>query len=83
MNKRFSTLSSILILIGILVTLAKFYYGSSSWEGFFGVISIGIAIFIFGVIFGVMAFAKKEKGVLKYISVFSVIIAVFFVGYLA
>ncbi|WP_433744473.1 hypothetical protein [Falsibacillus pallidus] len=82
MKKRFSFSSSVLILIGVLVTLAKYYYGSSSWGGFYGVLSIGILIFISGVIFGVIAFAKKEKGVLKYISVLSVIVVVFFVGYL-
>ncbi|GGH86972.1 amino acid transporter [Pullulanibacillus pueri] len=82
MNKKFSVSSLIVALIGLLVILAIFFYGASSLEMFFAIVGIGILIYIISIILCVMAFVRKENGLQKYIVVVSVIIAIFFVGYI-
>lgn len=45
-------------------------------------IPIGFAIYLTGITLGIIAFFKKEKGFIKYISLFSILLGILFVVFL-
>ncbi|WP_404407985.1 hypothetical protein [Jeotgalibacillus malaysiensis] len=46
-------------------------------------IPIGFAIYLTGITFGIIAFLKKEKGLIKYISLLSIPAGVLFVVFIS
>lgn len=79
----YSKYSLILILVGIFIAYMIF----PPFNITFGVwsmlaIPIGLAIFVTGIILGILAFVKKEKGFIKYISFISIPLAVMFGAFL-
>ncbi|MDZ5712568.1 hypothetical protein [Jeotgalibacillus haloalkalitolerans] len=46
-------------------------------------IPIGFAIYLIGVIFGMIAYFKKEKGLIKYVSLISIPLGVLFVVFIS
>lgn len=84
MEMRYSKYSLILIVIGIFIAYMIFppinlTFGKWSMIA----IPIGFTIYIIGVTLGIIAFKKKEKGFLKYISVISISLGVLFVVFLS
>ncbi len=45
-------------------------------------ISIGIGIYLTGIVLGICAFFKKEKGLMKYISLLSIIYIIYFIAFI-
>lgn len=45
-------------------------------------IPIGFTIYLTGIVLGVIAFVKKEKGFLKYISLLSISFGILFIAFL-
>ena len=84
MEMRYSKYSLILIVIGIFIAYMIFppinlTFGKWSMIA----IPIGFTIYIIGVTLGIIAFKKKEKGFMKYISVISISLGVLFVVFLS
>ncbi len=46
-------------------------------------IPIGFTIYLIGVIYGIIAFLKKEKGLIKYISLISIPLGVLFIVFIS
>ncbi|WP_085523666.1 hypothetical protein [Tuberibacillus sp. Marseille-P3662] len=84
MNKKYSICSVALVVIGLFIVIEPLspldLWSATSLSDFLSAIFAGMGIYIIGVILGVVAFARREKGFLKYVSVVSVIIGIFFVG---
>ena len=81
MEKRFSKFSIILIVIGLFVTYMAFPPINIDFFGWWGIF-IGFGIYLTGLVFGIVAFFKKEKGFMKYISLFSISLGVLFIVFL-
>ncbi|AJD90286.1 hypothetical protein JMA_09690 [Jeotgalibacillus malaysiensis] len=46
-------------------------------------IPIGFTIYLIGVLYGIIAFLKKEKGLIKYISLISIPLGVLFIVFIS
>ncbi len=80
---KYSKCSIILIVVGIFIAYMIFppiniTFGKWSMIA----IPIGFAIYLTGITLGIIAFIKKEKGFLKYISLLSLIFGVLYVAFL-
>ena len=83
MERKYSKYSIILIVVGIFIAYMIFppiniTFGVWSMVA----IPIGFAIYLTGVTLGIIAFYKKEKGFLKYISLLSLSLGVVYVMFL-
>jgi hypothetical protein len=77
----YSKWSILLIIIGIVLTIIPFSpLNIKLFTNWYALI-VGIVIYFVGLILGIIAFAKKESGLLKFISVFSVILFIIGVIY--
>lgn len=81
MERKFSVFSLIFVVIGIFVAYMVFPPINIYFLGMWG-IPIGFIIYLIGLILGGIAFSKKEKGFLKYISIISILLGVIFVVFL-
>ena len=84
MEMRYSKYSLILIVMGIFVAYMIFppinlTFGKWSMIA----IPIGFSIYLIGISLGIIAFKKKEKGFMKYISIISISLGVLFVVFLS
>lgn len=80
---KYSKYSIILIVVGIFIAymiFPPFNITFGKWSMI--AIPIGFAIYLTGITLGIIAFIKKEKGVLKYISLLSLIFGVLYVAFL-
>lgn len=83
MEMKYSRYSIILIVVGIFIAYMIFppiniTFGKRSMIA----IPIGFAIYLTGITLGIIAFFKKEKGFIKYISLFSILLGILFVVFL-
>lgn len=84
MKMKYSKYSIILIIIGIFIAymiFPPFNITFGKWSMI--AIPIGFAIYLTGLALGIVAFFKKEKGVIKYISLVSISVGVLFVVFLS
>ncbi|WP_227396424.1 hypothetical protein [Jeotgalibacillus aurantiacus] len=73
----------ILTIFGLLVAYMIFPpFNISFGKGSMLAIPIGFIIFLIGVTYGIIAFYKKEKGVLKYISLTPIPLGVLYVVFI-
>lgn len=84
MIRNYSKYSLILVILGIFIAYMIFppinlTFGKWSMIA----IPIGFAIYIAGIALGITAIIKKEKGVIKYISVLSISVGVLYILFLA
>ncbi|MFJ8063906.1 hypothetical protein ACIQYS_04670 [Psychrobacillus sp. NPDC096426] len=84
MEMKYSKYSIILIVVGIFIAYMIFppiniTFGKWSMIA----IPIGFGIYLIGITFGIIAIIKKEKGVIKYISLISISLGVLFVVFLS
>ncbi|WP_313892460.1 hypothetical protein [Psychrobacillus sp.] len=84
MEMKYSKYSIILIVVGIFIAYMIFppiniTFGKWSMIA----IPIGFAIYLTGIALGIIAFIKKEKGFIKYISLISILLGVLFVVFLS
>lgn len=84
MNRKYSKYSFFLVVIGIFIAYMIFppvnlTFGKWSMIA----IPIGFAIYITGVILGIIAFVKKEKGFIKYISLLSISLGILYILFLS
>ncbi|MFJ7973789.1 hypothetical protein [Psychrobacillus sp. NPDC096389] len=84
MENRYSKYSIILIVLGIFIAYMIFppiniTFGKWSMIA----IPIGFAIYLTGIALGIIAFIKKEKGFMKYISLISISLGFLFVVFLS
>ncbi|MDN4608556.1 hypothetical protein [Sporosarcina highlanderae] len=83
MDRKYSKYSVILVVVGIFIAYMIFppiniTFGKWSMVA----IPIGFAIYLTGLTLGVIAFLKKEKGFLKYISLISIALGVLYILFL-
>lgn len=81
---KYSMYSIILIVVGILIAYMIFppiNITFGKWSMI--TIPIGFAIYLTGITLGIIAFFKKEKGIIKYISLISISFGVFFIVFLS
>ncbi|MFF2754462.1 hypothetical protein ACFVR1_12045 [Psychrobacillus sp. NPDC058041] len=83
MKRKYSKYSIILIVVGIFIAYMIFppiniTFGKWSMIA----IPIGFAIYLTGITIGIIAFIKKEKGFMKYISLLSIPLGVLFIAFL-
>lgn len=81
MERKFSKISIILIVVGIFVAYMAFPPIDIDIFGWWGIF-IGFGIFLTGIVLGIGAFFKKEKGIMKYISLLSISLGVLFIAFL-
>ncbi|WP_019415093.1 hypothetical protein [Paenisporosarcina sp. TG20] len=81
MERKFSTFSIILIVIGVFVAYMAFPPINIDFLGWWGIF-IGFGIYLTGLVLGIVAFFKKEKGFMKYISLLSISLGVLFITFL-
>ncbi|SFQ77399.1 hypothetical protein SAMN05421670_0263 [Psychrobacillus psychrotolerans] len=81
MERKFSKISIILIIVGIFGAYMAFPPINIDIFGWWG-ICIGFGIYLTGIVLGICAFFKKEKGLMKYISLLSVSLGALFIGFL-
>lgn len=84
MNRKYSKYSLFLVVIGIFIAYMIFppiniTFGKWSMIA----IPIGFAIYIAGVILGIIAFVKKEKGFIKYISLLSISLGILYILFIS
>lgn len=84
MNRKYSKYSLFLVVIGIFIAYMIFpplniTFGKWSMIA----IPIGFAIYITGVILGLIAFIKKEKGFIKYVSLLSISLGILYILFLS
>ena len=84
MEMKYSKCSIILIVVGIFIAYMIFppiniTFGKWSMIA----IPIGFAIYLTGLTLGIIAFIKKEKGFIKYISLISISLGILFVVFLS
>lgn len=78
-ERKFSKFSVVLIIIGIFVAYMGFLpINILGWWGIF----IGFGIYLTGIVLGICAFFKKEKGFMKYISLLSILSSILFIAFL-
>ena len=82
MERKFSKFSIILIVIGIFVAYMAFPPINIDIFGWWGIF-IGFGIYLTGLVLGICAFFKKEKGFMKYISLLSISLGVLFIIFLS
>ncbi|WP_391118586.1 hypothetical protein [Psychrobacillus sp. L3] len=82
MERNFSKYSIILTVIGIFVAYMAFPPISIDLLGWWGIF-IGFGIYLTGILLGIVAFFKKEKGFMKYVSLLSVSLGVLFIAFLS
>ncbi|MBD7984379.1 hypothetical protein H9649_07295 [Sporosarcina sp. Sa2YVA2] len=83
MEKQYSKYSVILIVVGIFIAYMIFpplniTFGKWSMLA----IPTGFVTYLTGIGLGITAFLKKEKGFMKYISLFSLVLGVLYVVFL-
>lgn len=83
MERKYSKYSIILIAVGIFIAYMIFppiniTFGKWSMIA----IPIGFGIYLTGLVLGIIAFLKKEKGVMKYFSLLSLSLGVLFIAFL-
>lgn len=82
MKRKFSLWSVILVFIGLFLSIQPFSPLSlmyiTNWES----VIIGFSIFIVGVVFSIKAIIKKEKGLLKFFSLFTIPFGILFLIFL-
>lgn len=81
MERKFSKFSIILIVVGIFVTYMAFPPINIDILGWWGIF-IGFGVYLTGLVLGICAFIKKEKGFMKYISLLSISLGVLFIVFL-
>jgi len=81
MRSRFSGYSVILVIVGIFVAYMAFPPINITILGWWGIF-IGFGVYLTGIILGIVAFFKKEKGFMKYISLLSISLGVLFIAFL-
>lgn len=84
MNRKYSKYSLILVVSGIFIAYMIFppinlTFGKWSMIA----IPIGLAIYVAGIALGITAIIKKEKGVIKYISLLSISLSVLYILFLS
>ncbi|QTD41796.1 hypothetical protein [Sporosarcina sp. Te-1] len=80
MEKKYSWLSISFILIGLSLAIIPFapIQFPNFLVNWYSVL-IGILLYLFGLILAIIAFTSREKGLLKYISLSSIVIGFIFV----
>ena len=83
MERKYSKYSIILIVFGIFIAYMIFppiniTFGKWSMMA----IPIGFVIYLTGLVLGIIAFFKKEKGFMKYISLLSISLGALFIAFL-
>ena len=83
MNGKYSKYSLFLVITGIFIAYMIFpplniTFGKWSMIA----IPVGFAIYITGVILGLIAFIKKEKGFIKYVSLLSISLGILYILFL-
>lgn len=81
---KYSMYSLILIIVGLFIAymiFPPFNITFGMWS--MVAIPIGLVIYFTGVVFGIIAFIKKEKGFLKYVSLISIPLGMMFGIFLA
>ena len=81
MGREFSEYSIILVVVGIFVAYMAFPPINITILGWWGIF-IGSGIYLTGIVLGIVAFIKKEKGFIKYISLLSISLGVLFIAFL-
>ncbi|WP_432351920.1 hypothetical protein [Sporosarcina sp. A2] len=81
MNRKYSEYSIILIVFGIFITYMAFPPINIDFLGWWGIF-IGFGSYSIGIVLGIIAFFKKEKGFIKYISLLSISLGVIFIVFL-
>ncbi|WP_186673183.1 hypothetical protein [Sporosarcina sp. BP05] len=81
MERKFSRYSIILVIVGIFVAYMAFPPINIAILGWWGIF-IGFGVYLTGIILGIVAFFKKEKGFMKYISLLSISLGVLFIAFL-
>ncbi|MGN7410059.1 hypothetical protein [Sporosarcina sp. SAFN-010] len=81
MNRKYSKYSIILIVDGIFIAYMGFPPINIDFLGWWEII-IGFGIYSTGIVIGFIAFVKKEKGFIKYISLLSISLGVIFLAIL-
>ena len=81
MERKFSKYSIILVVVGIFVAYMTFPPINITILGWWGIF-IGFGVYLTGIILGIVAFFKKEKGFMKYISLLSISLGVLFIAFL-
>ena len=81
MKEKNSVYSFVFIIVGIFISIMGFPPIRIEFLGMWGIF-IGFTIYLIGLILGLRAFIKKEKGFLKYISLISLIFGVLYVAFL-
>jgi len=81
MRSKFSCYSVILVIVGIFVAYMAFPPINITILGWWGIF-IGFGVYLTGIILGIVAFFKKEKGFMKYISLLSISLGVLFIAFL-
>ena len=81
MERKFSKSSIMLVVIGIFIAYMAFppiNIDILVWWGIF----IGFGVYLTGMVLGIIAFFKKEKGLMKYISLLSISLGVLVIAFL-
>ncbi|MEK4404252.1 hypothetical protein MKZ26_07350 [Sporosarcina sp. FSL K6-6792] len=81
MEKKLSKFSIVLIFVGIFVAYMAFPPINIDILGWWGIF-IGFGIYLTGIVLGICAFFKKEKGFMKYISLLSISLGALFIAFL-
>ena len=81
MERKFSKISIILIIVGIFGAYMAFPPINIDIFGWWGIF-IGFGLYLTGIVLGICAFFKKEKGLMKYISLLSVSLGALFIAFL-
>ena len=82
MARNYSNISFALVCIGIFMSIMPFPPLNVEYFGLWGAVFTGFMIYLIGVILGIIAIFKKEKGFLKYISVGSILFGILFIMFL-
>jgi hypothetical protein len=82
MKKGYNLWSFIMVVIGLFLMIEPFTSLNliliTNWYGFI----VGCVIYIIGLITGIVAFKRKERGFLKYLSMTSFLLAVGWICYM-
>ncbi len=82
MTKNYSSISFTLVIVGIFMSIMPFPPLNIEYFGLWGAVFTGFIIYLVGVILGIIAIVKREKGFLKYISVSSILFGILFIAFL-
>ncbi|GKV70514.1 hypothetical protein NCCP2716_30120 [Sporosarcina sp. NCCP-2716] len=81
MNRKYSKYSIILIFVGIFIASMAFPPINIDLLGWWGIF-VGFGIYSTGIVISIIAFLKKEEGLLKYISLLSISLGAIFLAFL-